>query len=1604
MKLHHSLTQTNTPFSGPTTPACHNDSSGGVGSFPAGHAVRFAPALFPRASRRLQLVLLLIVLFAGPPGFATVRRVPGDYSTITEALEAADDGDTVLVAADTYSEPKESFPLRLEKAITLKGDCGAKPHLKGNGEDTVVLIATGGVTLQCFRITDGSGSEGINKMDGGGICVFVGSSESSDVNIVDCVIENNTCPSDETYDGCGGGIYCGGTYCTCFRIHISNCIIRENFVHGKGGGICCALLSNVDVNETLIENNTADDHGGGVYVDVFATLDINHTHLVWNNCPGDSRLGWGGKGGGLACEDFGVFTVKDSLFEQNEARYFGGAIFTRGALFAGEHVCGGTGRFPYVSHSLIRSNRAKVSGGGVYVAGTGILRFLSTTLYRNDATYDGGGVFVAGGSIIGGEVHFVDCNDCNDCDPYFTDCDDCNDCKPYFADCNDCNNCKLEGNECGRSGGGVYLGPHALGTFGSTRFLGNSALFDGGAMFLKNEANAVLTNCLVTYNNSARGYAGGIRVTGLSYLDLDHCSVVGNFAPHKRSGIYLDTNAIVHIGDSILWRNAGGSVEANGAVVNIATSLNEDGPDPNNGVICCDPKYGGWGALNAIYVDASSSCPGIGTPGTPYCDLQHALDGFNFSLAKYPKSPCVGTASDGGNMGADTGVGGLAGNITAALHMSEGEYDIRGRSIICIRDINGAGSPGTSITNAVFGHIEDSNIMDLSITAEEIFGGIVLRADANFLNCDIHNNKANADGGGIYLAEGHCAMMQSSVSGNGAAGKGGGVYAFADTATSVVNSNIEWNSGGAGGGLYLDVNTVSIVVSDSYVSYNGAGAGGGIHVSAQLQVADSNFIQNGAGSGGGIYVNTTADVNVIHSRFYRNNYNWSGSTGGGLTCLGRTEVEESIFEGNEAKYGGAIRIDVPGTLNCQKCPFIKNKARWQGDGGALYMTANTDPCFVECHFEENWAKLNGGVGMCYDSRATFDQCTFIRNTAEDRNGGCFYLSSTQTQFHNCEFIGKGNINNPDAEWEGGVGFLCNNDVSLFEDCNIAGTIVRRSGGAFCIQDSAEPNFVRVQIADCSATNPNVDDYPPKGGGVAIFTVAEPNFVDVIITNCQAVWGGGVYASASSNSTFRQCEFWNNLAYDLTHPGDGGGTYFTEKAMGTFTGCVFRNNHSEDDGGGMAVAELADVDLHNTLFADNNAMDDGAGIHFMSKAKGTLTNCTLASNNSINGRTGAGIFLMSENTVTVNSSIIWGNNPDGIRSEADPNVSYSCAQMLWSGPGNIVEDPCFAGSGDFHLKSRAGRFDPSLGLPPSDPAAWVKDGVTSPCIDAGDPTLPVGHEPTPNGGMINMGAYGGTAEASKSIRSPGDLNLDGSVDVKDLEILCRAWLTDGLSTRADITRDGIVNCRDYNWLAADWLHKDPAPYSAACWKLDETEGTVAHDECGDNDANLYGPLWTDGKINGALQFDGLDDYMDCGRNPEFASEQMTLSMWIKPDDMRSCHIVSRGRTIPLQNDYFLMQLPNGKLQFFVQQPSGTASVLSEAIAPLNEWSHVAVSLDGSTLTMAVYIGGEKTTATYSGRVASQGHRLVIGAYHPGDKSFYFGKVDDIYFYNEAVKPW
>ena len=118
-----------------------------------------------------------------------------------------------------------------------------------------------------------------------------------------------------------------------------------------------------------------------------------------------------------------------------------------------------------------------------------------------------------------------------------------------------------------------------------------------------------------------------------------------------------------------------------------------------------------------------------------------------------------------------------------------------------------------------------------------------------------------------------------------------------------------------------------------------------------------------------------------------------------------------------------------------------------------------------------------------------------------------------------------------------------------------------------------------------------------------------------------------------------------------------------------------------------------------------------------------------------------------NTIaSVTNSIIYFNGDGSAADQVTGNknvITYSDVQGTYSGTGNIHEDPLFADTvnGDYHLMSQSGRWNPVN-------STWTQDASSSPCIDAGDPSSNIGLEPAPNGSIINMGAYGGTACLNK----------------------------------------------------------------------------------------------------------------------------------------------------------------------------------------------------------------------------------------------------------------
>jgi hypothetical protein len=164
--------------------------------------------------------------------------------------------------------------------------------------------------------------------------------------------------------------------------------------------------------------------------------------------------------------------------------------------------------------------------------------------------------------------------------------------------------------------------------------------------------------------------------------------------------------------------------------------------------------------------------------------------------------------------------------------------------------------------------------------------------------------------------------------------------------------------------------------------------------------------------------------------------------------------------------------------------------------------------------------------------------------------------------------------------------------------------------------------------------------------------------------------------------------------------------------------------------------------------------------FVAHSSPTIKNVTV-----VNNQYGVEAYVAEPD---IASSIFW-NNAQGDLFQCE--ARYSCIERLGEGQGNLSVDPLFVDpdKGDYHLLSERGRYWPEHDV-------WVLDRVASPCIDAGDPTADSSTEPTPNGGRINMGAYGGTAYASMSERPcAGDINYDGIINMVDLAMLAENWL-------------------------------------------------------------------------------------------------------------------------------------------------------------------------------------------------------------------------------------
>jgi hypothetical protein len=248
----------------------------------------------------------------------------------------------------------------------------------------------------------------------------------------------------------------------------------------------------------------------------------------------------------------------------------------------------------------------------------------------------------------------------------------------------------------------------------------------------------------------------------------------------------------------------------------------------------------------------------------------------------------------------------------------------------------------------------------------------------------------------------------------------------------------------------------------------------------------------------------------------------------------------------------------------------------------------------------------------------------------------------------------------------------------------------------------------------------------------------------------------------------------------------------------------------------------------------------------------------------------------------------------------------------------------------------------------------------------------------------------------------DFNGDRIVDAADMVIMVDNWGTD--NSLCDIGPmpwgDGIVDVQDLVVLAE---HLFTYPGAVACWKLDETEGTIAHDSVGNYDGTLTGdPVWQPdaGMVAGALEFDGVDDYatIDAVLNP--ADGPFSLVAWVNGGAPGQVLLSQVGGA-----SWLCMDSAEGVLMTELKGTGRSASSLrSQTNITDGAWHEVGLVWDGSY--RCLYVDGVEVARDATALPAMEGSEggLYLGVGNSlASGTFFSGLIDDIRLYNRAVQP-
>ena len=375
-------------------------------------------------------------------------------------------------------------------------------------------------------------------------------------------------------------------------------------------------------------------------------------------------------------------------------------------------------------------------------------------------------------------------------------------------------------------------------------------------------------------------------------------------------------------------------------------------------------------------------------------------------------------------------------------------------------------------------------------------------------------------------------------------------------------------------------------------------------------------------------------------------------------------------------------------------------------------------------------------------------CSFAHNAyGTGGDGMCVYITS-----YNFFSGAYGRLNAEDCVFEDNV--LSNSTATAISSsgCCISGTI-NSSGGITLKNCTFRRNGIAAEAlaGTDKATAKYAAFYFAKNAGI---TATGCRFVGNRVRGVNGV------CCVNGTSTFRNCVFAGNEEYGAAAASGAAGALLLSAggAASTIDNCTFAYNVSCSKGGaaGLNLASCAATIRNSVFFGNVVPSDSSCGADLCSTAAagvGTADYC-LFRENTATCRSGAGLTVLDNIVTSPDALFVTGTN-DFLSAVAsgDPAALTLSRAVVPFGfvPGAAPEDF------DVHLLSSEGYVD-NAG------EEHVAAGLLSKAIDAGDPDAAFENEPGPNGGRLNMGAYGNTAEASMTPIPARPVIADGAITI------------------------------------------------------------------------------------------------------------------------------------------------------------------------------------------------------------------------------------------------